>query len=147
MIVREDDLTLTLTLTTDTSFSEDVGPFYTLDHRGILSIPCRIILYLHLHQSLDLRGRWGTTDDFTTSFLHSSVLTCPLGLGKPRPFHSLMLSSHLFLFALPSSPFHVPCKMVLARPDVRETCPYHFSLCLFPMVRSSCGQIACWILA
>ena len=40
------------------------------------------------------------------------------------------------------------CKMVLARPDERETCPYHFSLRLFTMVkRSSCGPIACWILA
>ena len=28
------------------------------------------------------QGRWGTTDDFTTSFLHFSVLHCPLGLGE-----------------------------------------------------------------
>ena len=35
-----------------------------------------------------------------------------------------------------------------ARPNVRETCPYHCSLRLFSMVRrSSCGPIACWILA
>ena len=41
-----------------------------------------------------------------------------------------------------------PCKMVLARPDEWETCPYHFSLHLFTMVRRSlCGLIACWILA
>ena len=45
-------------------------------------------------------------------------------------------------------PFTVPCKMVLARPDERETSPYHCSLRLFTMVRrSSCGPIACWILA
>ena len=38
--------------------------------------------------------------------------------------------------------------MVFARPDERETWPYHFSLRLFTMVRrSSCGPIACWILA
>ena len=38
--------------------------------------------------------------------------------------------------------------MVLARPDERETCPYHFSLHLFTMVRrSSRDPIACWILA
>ena len=39
-----------------------------------------------------------------------------------RPVHSLMLSSHLFL-CLPCllPPFTVPCKMVLARPDERET--------------------------
>ena len=35
--------------------------------------------------------------------------------------------------------------MVLARPDERETWPYHCSLRLF--TRSSCGPIACWILA
>ena len=44
-------------------------------------------------------------------------------------------------------PFIVPCKIVLARPDERQTCPYHCSLRLFTMVRSSCGPIACWILA
>ena len=38
--------------------------------------------------------------------------------------------------------------MVLARPDEREACPYHFSLRLYTMVRrSSCGPIVCWILA
>ena len=60
-----------------------------------------------------------------------------------------MLSSHLFL-CLPCllPPFTVPCKMVLARPDERETWPYHCSLRLFTVVRrSSCGEIACWILA
>ena len=59
-----------------------------------------------------------------------------------------MLSSHLYIclpFRLP--PFPVPCKVVLARPDKQETCPYHFSLRLFTMVRSSCGPIVCWILA
>ena len=45
-------------------------------------------------------------------------------------------------------PFTVPRNMALARPDERETCLYHFSLRLFTMVRrSSCGPIACWILA
>ena len=70
-------------------------------------------------------------------------------LPNSRPVHSLMLSSNLFL-GLPCllPPFTVPCKRVLARPDKRETWPYHRSLCLFPMVeRSSCGPIACWILA
>ena len=36
----------------------------------------------------------------------------------------------------------------LARPGERETCPYHFNLRLFTMVRRSlCDPIACWILA
>ena len=60
-----------------------------------------------------------------------------------------MLSSYL-VFCLPCllPPFTVTCKMVLARPDERETCPYHCSLRLFTRVRrSSRGPIACWILA
>ena len=101
------------------------------------------------HLSLNREGRWGTTDDFATSFLHFSLFSTALwDLPNSRPVHSLMLSSHLFL-CLPCllPPFTVPCKMVLARPDEQEAWPYHCSLCLFTMVRrSSCGQIACWIL-
>ena len=78
-----------------------------------------------------------------------SVSTALWDLANSRPLHFLMLSSHLFfslLCLLP--PFTVPCKMVLARPDEWETYLYHFSLRFFAMVgRSSCGPIACWILA
>ena len=77
----------------------------------------------HHHQSLTREGRWGTTDDFATSFLHFSLFSTALwDLANSRPVHSLMLSSHLFL-CLPCllPPFTVPCKMVLARPDERET--------------------------
>ena len=88
-------------------------------------------------------GRLGTTDDFTTSFLHFSLFSTALwDLVNSRPVHSLMLSSHLFL-CLPCllPPFTVPCETVLARPDEQETWPYHCSLRLFMMVRrSSCGQ-------
>ena len=101
------------------------------------------------HLSLNREGRWGTTDDFTTSLLHFSLFSTALwDLANSRPIHSLMLSSHLFL-CLPCllPPFTVPCKMGLSRPDERETCQYHCSLRLFTMVRSSCGPIACWILA
>ena len=103
----------------------------------------------HHYQSLNREGRWGTTDDFATSFLHFSLFSTAFwDLPNSRPVHSLMLSSHLFL-CLPCllPPFTVPCKMVLARPDERETWPYHCSLCLFTVVRSSCGPTACWILA
>ena len=104
----------------------------------------------HHHLSLKREGRSGTTDDATTnSFLFSPFSTALWDLAKSRPVHSLMLSAHLFL-CLPRllPPFTVPCKMVLAKPDERETWPYHCSLRLFPMVRrSSCGPIACWILA
>ena len=74
---------------------------------------------LHLHLSLDCQDPWGTTDDFTTSFLHFSLFSTALwDLPNSRPVCSLMLSSHLFL-CLPHllPPFTVPCKMVLARPD------------------------------
>ena len=77
----------------------------------------------HHRQSLNCEGRWGTTDDFAISFLHLSLFSTALwDLPSSRPVHSLMLSSHLFLCPpclLP--PFTVPCKMVLARPDERET--------------------------
>ena len=104
----------------------------------------------HHHQSLNREGRWGTTDDFATSFLHFSLFSTALwDLPISRLVHSLMLSSHLFL-CLPCllPPFTVPCKTVLARHDERETWPYHCSLRLFTIVRRSpCGPIACWILA
>ena len=102
----------------------------------------------HHHLSLNREGRWGTTDDFTASFLHISLFsTAVWALANSRPVHSLMLYSNLFL-CLPCLlfPFTVPCNTVLARPDERETWPYHCSLNLFTMVRwSSCGRIACWI--
>ena len=77
----------------------------------------------HYHQSLNCEGRWGTTDDFATSFLHFSLFSTALwDLLISRPVHFQMLSSHLFL-CLPCllPPFTVPCKMVLARPDEWET--------------------------
>ena len=83
--------------------------------------------YHHHHQSLNREGRWGTTDDLATNFLHFSLYSTALwDLPNFRPVHSLMLSSHLFLCPpclLP--PFTVPCKMVWARPDERETWLYH----------------------
>ena len=99
----------------------------------------------HHHQSLNREGRCGTTDDFATSLLHFSLFSTSLwDLPNSRPVHFLMLSSNLFLCPpclLP--PFTVPCKIVLARPDERETWQYHCSLRLFTMVRrSSCGPIA-----
>ena len=66
--------------------------------------------------------------------------------GPSIPWCCLPTSSFVRLVFFP--PFTVPCKMVLASPDERETWPYHRSLRLFTIVRrSSCGPIACWILA
>ena len=102
---------------------------------GNLQVFCRLDVlnshHHHHHQSLNREGRWGTTDAFATSFLHSPLFSAALwDLPNSRPVHSLMLSSHLFLCPpclLP--PFTVPCKMVLARPDEREnmTIPLQFA--------------------
>ena len=97
------------------------------------------------------------------SYCGGSSFIYPLTAGlvgapqrTPQPVSFIVLcspllsdTSHLF-FCLPGLllPFTVPCKMVLARPDEREIYPHHCSLRLFTMVRrSSCGPIACWILA
>ena len=58
----------------------------------------------HHHLSLYREGHWGTTDDFATSFLNFSLFSTALwDLLHSRPVHSLMLSSHLFLFFFPLS--------------------------------------------
>ena len=94
----------------------------------------------HHHQSLNREGRWGTTDDFATSFFspHFPLFSTALwDLANSRPVHFLMLSSHLFLcISCLLSPFIAHCKMILVRPDERDTYPYYFSLRLFTMVRS-----------
>ena len=107
------------------------------------------LFHHHYHLSLNREGRLGYTDNFATSFLHISMFSTALwDLANSRPVHSLMLSSHLFFCLSCLLPlFTAPCKMVLARTDEWETCPYHCSLRLFTMVRSSCGPIAYWILA
>ena len=100
------------------------------------------------HLPHNRNGRWGTTDNFIASFLHFSFLHCSLGLGELQacPFPDGAFLPLPLPCLLP--PFAVPCKMALARPDERETWPYHCSLRLFTIVRrSSCGPIACWILA
>ena len=71
--------------------------------------------------------------------LHFSLFSTTLwDLANSRPVHSLTLSSYLF-FCLPCllSPFTVPCNMVLARSDDRQTCPYNCSLPLFTVRGSS----------
>ena len=115
-----------------------------------LSIWLLLLVHHHHHLSLNREGHWGTTDKFPNSFLLFSLFSAFLcDLANSRPVHSLMLSSHLFLcLHCHLSPFTVPCKMVLARPDEWETSQCHCSLCLFTMIRrSSIGLIACLILA
>ena len=99
---------------------------FWLWYRDTARLFCMSVFWLSLtssHLSLNREGRWGTGDDFaTSSSIFSLFSTALLDLPNSRPVHSLMLSSHLFL-CLPCllSPFTVPCKMVLARPDERET--------------------------
>ena len=66
----------------------------------------------HHHHSLNREGRWGTTGDFATSFLHFSLFSTALwDLPNSTPVHSLMLSSHLFL----CPPCLLPPSLCLAR--------------------------------
>ena len=47
---------------------------------------------ISFHLSLNREGRWDTTDDFVTSFLHFSLFFTALwDFANPRPVHSLML--------------------------------------------------------
>ena len=61
----------------------------------------------HHHQFLNCEGRWGTTDDFATSFLHFSMFSTALwDLPNSRPVHSwccLSTSSSVCLVFLPLS--------------------------------------------
>ena len=103
---------------------EDSGEQLKMEATGCKEISSNSISSSHHHHlSLNHQGHWGTTNDFTTSFLHFPLFCIALrDLVNSRPVHSLMLSSHLFLCLhclLP--PFIVPCKIVLARPDERET--------------------------
>ena len=104
----------------------------------------------HLHLSHSLADRWGITVDFTTNFLHSPRFSAFRSvMFHSRPVHSLMMSSHRFLcLPLHRLPWTVPCGIVLASPDDRVMCLYHFSLRLFTEVRrSSYSPVAFPVLA
>ena len=114
--------------------------WYSFIHSVSLSMSYLILSHL----SGSLADCWGTTVDFKTSFLQPLRFSAFRSMiFHSRLVHSLILSSHRFLclpFRLP--PWTVPCRIVLASPDDRVTCPYHFSLCLFTEVRwSSYGRM------
>ena len=76
---------------------------YGADHSDLWRSPRTQPFTFNLHLPLNNRGdRWGTTHDFTTSFLHS-----PLGLGEAQacPLPNVV-SPPLPLPALSSSPCH-----------------------------------------
>ena len=82
------------------------------------------------HLTLSRDGRLGTTDDFATSFIHFSLLSTALwDLTNSRPVQSLMSSHLFFCLPCPLPTFTVLCKMVLAKPDKRETV-YTTSVCV-----------------
>ena len=62
----------------------------------------------HHHQSLNRKGRWGTTDYSAISFLHFSLFSTALwDLPNSRPVHfAAVVVPPLPLSALSSSPFH-----------------------------------------
>ena len=65
---------------------------------GLASVATKVVFHHHHHQYLNREGRWDTTDDFVTSFLHFSLFSTALwDLPNSRPVHSLMLSFYLFL--------------------------------------------------
>ena len=87
-------------------------------HRNLkMSLSMSLFLFLS-YLSRSLADRWGTTVDFTTSFLHSSRFSAFRSvMFHGRSVHSLMLSSHRFLcLPLRLPPWTVPCRIVLASP-------------------------------
>ena len=74
----------------------------------------------HHHLSLNREGRWGDTDDFATSFLYFPR-SLSLGHGELQacPFPDVVFPPLSLPCLLPR--FTEPCKMVLARPEERET--------------------------
>ena len=96
-----------------------------------------IVIRFTFYLPHSLADPWGTTVDFTTSFLYSSRFSAFRGMiFHSRPVHSLMLSSHRFLYlSLRFAPWTVLCRIVLASTDGCVMWPYHFSLRLFIEVR------------
>ena len=90
-------------------------------------------------QSLNLDGRWGTTNDVATIPFHLSLSSAALRKSPNSiPVHSLMLSSHLFsCLPLLLVPFTVPCRIVFAKPQNLEMWLYHLSFRFFTMVKRS----------
>ena len=92
------------------------------------------------HLSLNREGRLGITDDFPASFLHFPLFSTDLcDLANSRPVHSLMLSSHYFLWLLYLLPISL-CLSRWFRPDLMNGRHDH------TMWYGSKGPIACWIL-
>ena len=65
---------------------------------ALQSLSSILIFLSSSYISRSLVDRWGTTVDFPTNFLHSSLFSASRSMMfHSRPVHSLMLSSHRFL--------------------------------------------------
>ena len=54
-----------------------------VENQAFIKLFIKDLALHHHHQSLNREGRWGTTNNFATSFLHFfPVLHCPLGLAE-----------------------------------------------------------------
>ena len=93
--------------------------------------------------------RWGATDIATLS-LHLILFSASLrALQNFNPVHSeILFSQRFFCLPLLLPPCTVPCRIVLESPDDLDTCPNHFNLRFFTVVKiSSQGPMACLILS
>ena len=113
-------------------------PMNSFNHDKTWQDPCIEIIIIIESSIPYLRGSLGYHRWFCNQF--PPVLRCPLGLDELQacPFPIVCLSPSFSVRLVFFPPFTVPCKMVLARPDERETCPNHCSLRL-AHVKKSCG--------
>ena len=85
-----------------------------------------------------VNDRWGATDVATLS-LHFILFSASLTASQNfNHVHSAMFFSQRFFWRpLFAPPCTVPCKIVLASPDDLDTCPNHFNLRFFTVVKIS----------
>ena len=85
-----------------------------------------------------VNDRWGAMDVATLS-LHFILFSASLTASQNfNPVHSAILfSQRFFCRPLLLPPCTVPCKIVLASPDDLDTCPNHFNLRFFTVVKIS----------
>ena len=103
------------------------------------------IVQCTLHLSRSHSDRWGAMDLATIS-IHLILFSDSLRASQNfNPVHSVMLFSQRFFcrpLLLPTCT--VPCKIVLASPADLDTCPSHFNLRFFTVVKIP--SMACLIL-
>ena len=90
--------------------------------------------YLLSYLSHSLGDRWGTTADFTTSFLHFLRFSAfHSSIFHSRPVHSLMLSSHCFLCL----PLRLPPWKCQQMPNANRTSRFNGNAALLPLISVS----------